>query len=129
VGVLLEDKGAALALHYRGAPSLEDAARRVAAAAAALAGPQFAIQEGKKVLEIKPRSTDKGRAIAEFMLEAPFAGRVPVFIGDDLTDEHGFERVNALGGHSIAVGPVHATAARWRLPNQARVLHWLGLHA
>lgn len=129
MGTLLEDKGAALALHYRGAPSLEIAAKRMAAEAASLAGPQFAIQEGKKVLEIKPRSTDKGRAIAEFMLEAPFEGRVPVFIGDDLTDEHGFARVNELGGHSIAVGAVHATAARWHLPNEARVLDWLGSHA
>jgi trehalose 6-phosphate phosphatase len=112
-GTLLEDKGAALALHYRGAPSLENDARRVAAEAAALAGPRFVIQEGKKVLELKSRATDKGRAIAEFMGEAPFAGRVPVFLGDDLTDEHGFARVNELGGHSIA----------------ARVLEWLASHA
>jgi trehalose 6-phosphate phosphatase len=128
-GVLLEDKGAALALHYRGAPTLEGDAMRVAGEAASLAGPQFVIQGGKKVLELKPRNTDKGRAIAEFMLEEPFEGRVPVFIGDDLTDEHGFARVNELGGHSIAVGVAHATVARWHLPNEARVLDWLAAHA
>jgi trehalose 6-phosphate phosphatase len=128
-GALLEDKGAALALHYRGAPALEGDARRVAAAAASLAGPHFRIQEGKKVLEIKPHSIDKGAAIVAFMREAPFAGRVPVFIGDDLTDEHGFARVNELGGHSIAVGALHATVARWRLASEARVLHWLESHA
>lgn len=128
-GVLLEDKGVALALHYRGAPHLEGDVKRIATEAAALAGPQFVIQEGKKVLEIKPLSTDKGLAIAQFMAEAPFAGRVPVFIGDDLTDEHGFARVNALGGHSIAVGAVHATVARWHVRNEARVLEWLAEHA
>jgi trehalose 6-phosphate phosphatase len=128
-GVLLEVKGAALALHYRGAPSLERDAKRVASQAATLAGPQFVIQEGKKVFEIKPKATDKGRAIAEFMLEEPFESRVPVFIGDDLTDEHGFARVNELGGHSIAVGVVHATVARWHLPNEAQVLDWLASHA
>lgn len=128
-GVLLEDKGAALALHYRGAPNLESDAQRVVAEAASRVGPNFVIQEGKKVLEIKPRATDKGRAIAEFMREEPFEGRVPVFIGDDLTDEHGFARVNELGGHSIAVGAVHDTVARWHLPNEARVLDWLASHA
>jgi trehalose 6-phosphate phosphatase len=127
-GALLEDKGAALALHYRGAPALEWDARRVAAAAVSLAGPQYRIQEGKKVLEIKPHSIDKGAAIGQFMQEAPFAARVPVFIGDDLTDEHGFERVNELGGHSIAVGAVHATVARWRLESESCVLRWLESH-
>lgn len=124
-GALLEDKGAALALHYRGAPDLEGDARRIAATAVSLAGPRFRIQEGKKVLEIKPCSIDKGRAIEQFMLEPPFAERLPVFLGDDLTDEHGFETVNRLGGHSIAVGARPATGAPWRLASEAQVLRWL----
>jgi len=124
-GVLLEDKGAALALHYRGAEELETAARRVAAQALAAVGPAFCVQEGKKVLEIKSKSNGKGDAIAAFMQEPPFRGRVPVFVGDDLTDEDGFDVVNRLGGHSIGVGLERKTHARWRLKNERDVLSWL----
>jgi trehalose 6-phosphate phosphatase len=59
------------------------------------------------------------------MAEPPFTCRVPVFVGDDRTDEDGFEVVNALGGHSIAVGAARATRARWRLADETHVLHWL----
>jgi trehalose 6-phosphate phosphatase len=124
-GTLLERKRGSLALHYRNAPWLEPAARGVAAAAAAVVGPEFHVQPGKKVLEIKAASVGKGCAIAELMEELPFAGRRPVFIGDDLTDEDGFEVVNALGGHSVAVGATRETRARWRLADEAHVLRWL----
>jgi trehalose 6-phosphate phosphatase len=124
-GTLLEDKRDSLALHYRNAPFLEPAARRAVAAALAAAGPAFHLQEGKKVLEIKPRDTSKGRAIEEFMAEPPFMGRQAVFLGDDLTDEAGFAVVNRLGGHSIAVGVARETQARWRLPDVQHVLDWL----
>lgn len=131
-GLLLEDKRDALALHYRLAPALEPAARRVVAEAAAAVGPAFHVQEGKMVLEIKARATSKGRAIEQFMEERPFAGRQPVFVGDDLTDEDGFAVVNRLGGHSIAVGVARETLARWHLRDAAHVLRWLasqGAHA
>ena len=124
-GALVEDKGAALALHYRAVPELEDDARRTVAAARAAAGSDFHIQGGKKVLEIKAGDVGKGHAIAQFMTEPPFAGRVPVFLGDDLTDEDGFEVVNARGGYSIAVGVGHETCARWHLEDEAEVLQWL----
>src|SRR5690606_36960306 len=103
-GVLLEDKELALALHYRQAPHREADARQIVYGAVAARGGHFTGQEGKYVLEVKQAATGKGQAIAAFMAEEPFAGRVPVFIGDDLTDEDGFVRVNELGGHSIAVG-------------------------
>jgi trehalose 6-phosphate phosphatase len=124
-GVLVEDKGVALALHYRGAPELETAARRIAAQALAAVGPAFCIQEGKKVLEIKTKSNGKGDAIAAFMREPPFHGRVPVFIGDDLTDEDGFDVVNRFGGHSIGVGLDRKTSARWQIRSERDVLSWL----
>lgn len=124
-GVLVEDKGVALAVHYRGAPELESAARQVVAEALAAVGSAFHIQEGKKVLEIKGDSMGKGDAIAAFMREPPFRGRVPVFIGDDLTDEDGFDVVNRLGGQSIGVGLDRETRARWRLADERDVLSWI----
>jgi trehalose 6-phosphate phosphatase len=124
-GVLVEDKGAALALHYRGAPQLESAARRIVADALAALTPGFHIQEGKKVLELKADSASKGHAIEAFMQEPPFDGRVPVFVGDDLTDEDGFDVVNRRGGHSIAVGLGRPTRARFHLADEQSVLDWL----
>ena len=67
------------------------------------------------LLEVRPEGRDKGTAIDDFMAEAPFAGRLPVFVGDDLTDEHGFATVERLGGWTIKVGPGR-TVARFRLP-------------
>jgi trehalose 6-phosphate phosphatase len=124
-GALLEDKGAALALHYRGVPSLESSARAVVAKALAALAPGFHVQEGKKVLELKADFASKGHAIEAFMREAPFSGRIPVFIGDDLTDEDGFEVVNRRGGHSIAVGVGKQTRARFHLADERSVLEWL----
>jgi trehalose 6-phosphate phosphatase len=128
-GLLLEDKGLTLALHYRRAPALAAWLHRLLAGWVATAD-GLQLQKGKRVLEIKPTGFDKGSAIAEFMAEAPFRGRAPVFIGDDVTDEHGFARVNLLDGHSIKVG-AGRTAARYRLPDVAAVRGWLAgaLHA
>jgi len=124
-GALLEDKHVALALHYRNAPELEPAARVAAAAAVATVGPAFHVQEGKRVLEVKADAVGKGKAIEEFMAERPFAGRQPVFVGDDLSDEDGFKVVNRLGGHSVAVGVTRPTHARWRVADEVHVLDWL----
>ena len=77
---------------------------------------------------MKPSGKDKGTAIDEFMAEAPFRGRRPVFLGDDLTDELGFERVNRIGGDSVKVGP-GPTRARWRLADADAVRRWLALLA
>lgn len=127
--LLLEDKGLTLALHYRRAPALAAWLHRLLAGWV-VAADGLQLQKGKRVLEIKPDGFDKGSAIAEFMAEAPFRGRAPVFIGDDVTDEHGFARINLLGGHSIKVGPGR-TAARYRLPDVTAVRGWLAgaLHA
>ena len=123
-GLVFENKGMTLALHYRLAPSLRSLAEGKMRVIAAGLGDAFELQTGKFVVEIKPSGKDKGSAIAEFIAEAPFAGRRPVFIGDDLTDEPGFEVVNRAGGHSVKVGP-GITRARWHLYDAAAVRQWL----
>jgi trehalose 6-phosphate phosphatase len=124
-GLLLEDKGAALALHFRNAPQLERACRQHMEAALRAAGEDFHVQGGKMVLELKPSGHDKGTAILAFMMEPPFAGRRPVFIGDDLTDEDGFRAVNRLAGLSVRVGAHPDTAARIVAGDVAEVRRWL----
>ena len=123
-GLLFEHKGLSMALHYRLAPHLAEAAHAAVREAAAALGGAVEVQDGKMVAELKPAGYDKGSAIGEFMREPPFAGRVPLFIGDDATDEHGFEVVNRLGGYSVKVGE-GPSAARWRLAAPAAVRAWL----
>lgn len=123
-GLIFEDKGLALALHYRQAPHLKDVVHETAAAVAVELGEEFELMHGKMVIEIKPGGRNKGAAIEEFLGEAPFRGRLPVFVGDDVTDEYGFAVVNRLGGHSVKVGP-GASAARWRLADASAVRDWL----
>jgi trehalose 6-phosphate phosphatase len=124
-GLVFEDKGASVALHYRLAPQLAAAAQKAVRDAAEPLGDAVEVQGGKMVVELKPAGCDKGSAIGEFMKEPPFAGRVPVFLGDDVTDEYGFHVVNRLGGHSVKVGE-GPSAARWRLENPAAARAWLG---
>jgi trehalose 6-phosphate phosphatase len=123
-GLIVEDKGLSLALHYRRAPRLASYAHRVTRALLRRVGAQYCIQIGKRVVEMKPAGKDKGMAVLEFMREPPFQGRTPVFVGDDATDEYGFATVNQLRGYSIKVGPGR-TAARWRLPSEQAVEQWL----
>jgi len=123
-GLVFEHKGYSMALHYRLAPQLASAAHAVVREAAREIGDGVEVQRGKMVAELKPAGHDKGRAIEAFMKERPFARRVPVFLGDDLTDEHGFRVVDRLGGHSIKVG-AGPTVARWRLPNPTAARAWL----
>jgi trehalose 6-phosphate phosphatase len=122
--LLLEDKGLTLALHYRRAPHLASLAHRVMHGVQKSLGDQYCVHRGKCVVELAPAGRDKGLAIRAFMRELPFRGKPPVFIGDDVTDEHGFAMVNRLGGDSIKVGP-GPTVATWRLPSVAAVLAWL----
>jgi len=123
-GLLLEDKGRSLALHYRLAPQLADEAGALVDEVVAGLGEGFELQRGKMVLEIRPGGRDKGSAIGEFMAEPPFRGRTPVFIGDDLTDEFGFGVVNGMGGVSVKVGE-GPSQARWRIADAAAVRAWL----
>ena len=126
--LVLEDKGMNLALHYRRAPRLGSKVRAAVRKLARELGDAFEVQNGKMVIEIKPSGRDKGTAIAEFMREKPFRHRLPVFVGDDRTDEFGFRVVNRLGGLSVKVGKGR-TAARRRLPDTAAVRDWLAQYA
>ncbi len=123
--LLVEDKGLTVALHYRRAPDRADEALATADRLAAQTGGGLVLQHGKMVIAFRPRGPHKGDIVDRFMAEKPFAGRVPVFIGDDVTDEDGFSAANRRHGHSIRVGPEQATAARWRIGGVAELCRWL----
>lgn len=120
-GLLLENKGLTLALHYRQAPHLAAYARRLMVG---LARPGLEVQYGKCVAELKPAGIGKGTALAQYLAEPPFIGRRPVFIGDDASDEHAFAETNRRDGVSIKVGGGES-CARFRLPNVAAVRRYL----
>lgn len=119
----LEDKGPSLALHYRMAPDLAPVAREAAEAAADRHG--LSIQNGKMVVEVHEPGPDKGGAVRAFMAEPPFSGARPVFVGDDVTDEAGFEAATRLGGFGVLVGLPRTTAATFRLTDVQDVEAWL----
>jgi trehalose 6-phosphate phosphatase len=102
-GVLVEDKGLAIAAHYRQAPEYQSQVEALMTRYAALAGADYTLQRGKMVLEIRPARASKGEAVRAFLSEPPFQGRIPVVIGDDVTDEAMFKVANELGGHSIRI--------------------------
>jgi trehalose 6-phosphate phosphatase len=110
-GLLVEAKRGSLALHYRQRPELEELCLRTMQNAVE-ESPGITLLRGKMVAEAKPGGASKGRAIEDFLGESPFAGRTPVFIGDDVTDEVGFATVQRLGGLGIKIGEGHTTA--WR---------------
>jgi trehalose 6-phosphate phosphatase len=116
----VEDKGGAIALHYRERPELESRAHALADRAVAIAGGEWEAVRGKMSIEIRVTGVGKDHALEEFMHEAPFAGRIPAFLGDDLTDEDGFAYVNARGGWSVHIG-TGATCARRTLPDPLAV--------
>jgi len=122
-GMIVEDKSVSAGLHYRGAPGEAAAAAALARSLAAETG--LALQAGNLVVELKTPGTDKGTALKAFMLEPPFAGAVPVMLGDDLTDEDGFRAAADLGGFGVLVGPPRRTAATFGLPDVEAVLTWL----
>jgi trehalose 6-phosphate phosphatase len=122
-GLLLERKRGALALHYRARPDLEaDCVRWVEAAIAN--SPDVTITRGKMVVEARFHAATKGTAVLDFLAELPFAGRTPVFAGDDVTDEDAFAAVNTLGGISIKVG-AGETRAIHRAVDVTEFLDWL----
>lgn len=124
-GILLEDKGSTFAVHYRFAPNLATSVHRTLhAVLAGMPEGSWVIQHGKAVAELRPHGRDKGTAILEYLQEPPFHGRIPVFVGDDLTDEYGFAAVASRGGWAAKVGR-GPTVAAYRLRNVLAVRRWL----
>jgi trehalose 6-phosphate phosphatase len=123
-GARVEDKGAAVALHWRAAPAARSPMGALAAAALAQL-PGYRLQHGNCVVELRPAQGDKGAAVQHLMTRLPFAGRVPVFAGDDLTDEDGFAAANRLGGLSVRVGDREPSHATHTLPDTMALRDWL----
>ncbi|MDE0061103.1 MAG: trehalose-phosphatase, partial [Defluviicoccus sp.] len=124
-GVIVEDKTYSVALHCRLAPAAEEACREAAHAALADGLTGWTVAAGKRVFEIRPAGVTKRTAIEGFMAEAPFRGRIPVFCGDDVTDEDGFAAVEAMGGIGIRVGRGVATKASVEIATVGELLDWL----
>lgn len=120
--LLIEDKGAAVALHYRAAPERAQECQQALRAVAAEHGLDVLV--GKMVVEARPRGLHKGLAVETLLSRPLFAGRRPVFVGDDTTDEDGFALVQARGGYGVKVGE-GTTQARYRLEDVEAVHRWL----
>lgn len=122
-GLRVEIKSAAVALHYRHAPTLEVLCIEEMAEVVKRT-PGVELMKGKCVIEIKASGVSKGTAIQDFMTQPPFVGRLPLFAGDDTTDESAFAAVQAMGGAGIKVG--HGDSlARFRCSSPAALRHWL----
>jgi trehalose 6-phosphate phosphatase len=121
-GTLLEDKGLSVALHYRAAPEHEAELRRKMRDFERRLGADYHLLEGKMVLELKPTVATKADAIRAYLAEPPFAGRRPIFVGDDVTDLDGFAAVDRAGGLSIAVGDRVEAQHRVASPRDVRAL-------
>jgi trehalose 6-phosphate phosphatase len=126
-GLVIEDKGLSMALHYRQVPQAERAVRAATERIARASG--LTVQAGSMVSEVRTPGPDKGDSLKEFLNVTPFAGRMPVMVGDDLTDEHAFGAAEEMGGYGILVGRPRHTAARYRLASVAEVRSWLAAGA
>lgn len=124
-GVLVEDKEVALAIHWRAAAGSPDALLdRLQALLHEAAGGLEAIA-GKSVLELRAAGLDKGVAVCALLREPPFAGRLPVVVGDDRTDEDAFRAVERAGGVALPVGPAPPGGRRAVFAGPERVRAWL----
>jgi trehalose 6-phosphate phosphatase len=122
----IEHKGPAFALHYRLEPAAKDALTAAAEAAVAASGGVLKLIAGDCVLEVMLRGSDKGGAVLEYLAEPPFQGRRPVFVGDDVTDETAFRKVEELGGLAVIVGERRPTLAHCSLSSVDEVHRWIG---
>jgi len=126
-GVTFEDRDLVLALHFGDAPEQKKMVANTLKIAADRLGQSYQIIHSRKAYELKPVSANKGESIDSYMSQWPFLTKRPIFIGNDLSDEIGFQVVNKLEGISVRVGdvPKEKTHAQYTLPNVAAVLDWL----
>lgn len=122
-GLIVEEKGKSVALHFRLAPRHADAARACARDLAEDTG--LRVQDGDMVQELRTPGPTKADSVTAFMAEEPFRGARPIFLGDDVTDEDGFAAAEALGGVGVLIGPPRKTRARYRLNDVEAALSWL----
>jgi trehalose 6-phosphate phosphatase len=126
-GVLLEDKGYSLALHYRRVPKQGVALiHEVKHAHEAWGDQSIELLSGKAVLELKFAGFNKGSAVRQLMTYPPFAGRAPIFVGDDRTDEDAFKVMPEFNGQSMSVGRRLPGIEKY-FESPADVRNWLGL--
>jgi trehalose 6-phosphate phosphatase len=122
-GLLVEEKGPSVALHFRLARQRAAEARILAQRLAAETG--LSLQEGDMVEELRTPGPSKGDAVRCFMQGQGFQGVTPIFVGDDVTDEHGFAEVARQDGFGVLVGRPRQTHARYGLRNVEDVMAWL----
>lgn len=127
--IWVENKGFSAAVHYRGSEAERDALARLLTEAIERHGTAFKLMPGHLVFDVAQRVVHKGSAVDWFMASAPFAGRMPVFIGDEGTDEDGFAAVLARGGHAIRVGHDGDSVAQDRVGSPAELRAWLSQSA
>ncbi|MET0379451.1 MAG: trehalose-phosphatase [Spongiibacteraceae bacterium] len=122
-GVLVEDKQFSIAFHYDPMSAQQASLQRELIPVAQQLG--FELLAGHNLLELKPANVNKGKALLAFLEEPPFAGRVPIFLGDDVTDEHALRAVREHGGMAIQVADRITSVAQFGLPDSRAVLQWL----
>ena len=124
-GARLEIKDFALAVHVRANPRLYGEALSLGRALVEEMPGKLMVQLGVQVVEIRRSGASKGSVVATMMRDEPFVGRMPVFVGDDRTDEDGFAEATRTGGFGLLVGPERPSIARHRLRRPAHLRLWL----
>jgi trehalose 6-phosphate phosphatase len=124
-GILVEQKGCGVAVHYRNAPLARQALESEVAAIIAASSYNLVLREGRKVLEAVPRGYSKGTALLRLAAEPPFRGRRPVMIGDDVGDESAFQAAERLGGVGLRVAGEHFSPEASDFGGVADVRAWL----
>jgi trehalose 6-phosphate phosphatase len=127
--IFIENKGLSLAVHYRGAEETRDTLHAMLNRVVKESGDKVQLIRSHLAFDLRPRGVNKGSALDWFMANSPFAGRVPIFIGDDRTDEDGFGAAIVRGGHAIKIGSAGDSAAPWRMAAPHDLRQWLARSA